>query len=52
MCYKCEAVDDLSVDFKQRAKRTHVCSTDDFVGKFIYYLRQSRPFEDNICYIT
>ena len=52
MCSKCEAVDDFSVDCKQCGKRTHVFLAEDLVGKFIYYLRQSRPFADIIYVIS
>ena len=52
MFSNCEAVDDLSVDCKQCGKRTHVFWAKDPVGKFIDYLRQSRPFADKICYFT
>jgi hypothetical protein len=52
MCSKCEAVDDLSVDYKQCGKRTHVFWAEDPVGKSIEYLPLSRPFADKICYIT
>jgi hypothetical protein len=48
MCSKCEAMDDLSVDFKQCGKRTHVFWAEDPVGKFIEYPRLSRPFADKI----
>ena len=48
----CEAVVDLSVDCKQCGKRTHVFWSEDAVGKFIDYLRLSRPFEDKIYVIS
>ena len=47
MCSKCEAVDDLSVDYEQCGKRTHMF-WQETVGKFIDYLRLSRPFADKI----
>jgi hypothetical protein len=43
MCSKYEAVDDLSVDCKQCGKRNHMFWQDP-VGRFIDYLRLSRPF--------
>jgi hypothetical protein len=52
MYSKCEAVDDLSVDCVQCGKRTHVFWTEDPVGKFIEYLRLSRPFADKIYVIS
>jgi len=52
MCYKCEAVDDLSIDWKHCGKRTHVFWAEDPVGKFIDYFRQSRPFADKIYVIS
>jgi hypothetical protein len=51
ICSKCEAMDELSVDFLQSGKRTHVFWAEEHVGKFIDYLRQSRPFADKI-YVT
>jgi len=51
MCSKCEAVDDISVDYKQCGKRIHVFWQDP-VGKFIDYLRQSRPFADKVYVIS
>ena len=47
MCCKCEAVDDMNVDYEQCVKLTHVF-WQDLVGKFLDYLRQSRPFADKI----
>ena len=47
MCSKCEAVDDMNVDCEQSGKSTHVFWQDP-VGKFIDYLRQSRPFAEKI----
>ena len=52
MCSKCEAVDELNVDCTQCGKRTHVFWAEDPVGKFIDYLRQSRPFADKIYVIS
>jgi len=52
VCSKCEAVDDLNVDCKQCGKRTHMFWAEDSVGKFIDYLRQSRPFADKIYVIS
>jgi len=52
MCSKCEVVDDLSVDFKQCSKHTLVFWAEDPVGKFIDYLRWSRPFADKIYIIS
>jgi len=46
MCSKCEAADVLCVDCIQCGKRTHVFWAETPVGKFIDYLRQSRPFTD------
>ena len=40
-------VDDMNVDCQQCGKRTHVF-LQDHVGKFVAYLRQSRPFADKI----
>lgn len=37
-----------SVDCKQCGKRTHVFWAEDPVGKFVDYLRQSRPFAGKI----
>ena len=51
MCCKREDVDDLSVDCEQCGKRVHVF-WQDTVGKFIDYLRQSRPFADNVYVIS
>ena len=48
---KCEAVDDIGVICEQCGKRTHVFWQDP-VGKFIDYLRQSKPFADKVCLIT
>jgi len=47
MCSKCEAVDDLSIDFEQCGKRVHRFWQDP-VGKFIDYLLLSRPFVGNV----
>ena len=38
ICCKCEAVDDLSVDFTHCGKRTHVFRTEHHVFNFIDYL--------------
>jgi len=43
MCSKCEAVGDLSIDCEEYGKPIHVF-WEDTVGKFIEYLRLSRPF--------
>ena len=51
MCSKCEAVDDLCVDCDQCGKRPHMLWQDP-VGKFVYYLRLSRSFGDNIYVIS
>ena len=51
MYSKCEALDNLSVDCQQCGERTHVFWQDP-VGKFIDYLRLSRPFVDNIYVIS
>ena len=51
MCSKCEAVDDLSVDCEQCGKRTQMF-WQETVGRFIDYLRLSRPFADNIYVIS
>jgi hypothetical protein len=51
MWSKCEAVDELSVDCEQFGKRTHMFWQDP-LGKFIDYLRLSRPFADNIYVIS
>ena len=45
ICSKCEAVDDLSVDCEQCGKRVHTF-WQELVGKYIDYIRQSRPFAD------
>ena len=50
-CSKCEAVDDISVDCEQCAKRTHMF-WQDAVGRFIDYLRLFRPFADKIYVIS
>ena len=47
MCSQCEAVGDMNVDCEQCGKRTHVFWQDP-VGKFIGFLRQSRPLADKI----
>jgi L-lactate utilization protein LutB len=52
MCSKSEAVEDLSVDCTQCGKCTHVFWVEDPVGKFIDYLRQSRPFADKMYVIS
>ena len=41
-------MNNLSVDCKQCGKRTYVFWAKDPVGKFIDYLRQSRPFVEQI----
>ena len=51
MCSKCEPVDDLSVDCERCGKRIHTFWQDP-VGKFIDYLRQSRPFADKVYVIS
>jgi len=51
MCCKCEAVEDVNVDCEQCGKRVHLFWQDP-VGKFIDYLRLSRPFADKICYFA
>ena len=51
MCSECETVDDLSVDCEQWGKRTHMFWQES-VGKFIDYLRLSRPFPDKIYVIS
>ena len=51
MCCKCEAMDDLSVDCERCGKRIHVF-WQDHVGKFIDYLRQSRPFAEKVYVIS
>jgi hypothetical protein len=51
MCSKCQAVDDMGIDCDQYGKRTHVF-WEDPVGKFIDYLRLSRPFADKIYAIS
>jgi len=43
MCSKCEAVDDMSVDYKQCGKRTYLFWAEDPVGKLTHYLWPSRP---------
>jgi len=50
MISKGEAVDDMSIDYEQCGKRTHMFWQDP-AGKFIEYLRLSRPFDDKI-YVT
>jgi hypothetical protein len=52
MCSKCEAVDDLGVDCTPCGKRTNMFWAEDTVGKFIDYLRQSRPFADKIYFVS
>jgi len=52
LCSKCEAVDDLSVDCTQCGKRTHMFWAEYHVGKYINYLRQSRPFADKIYVVS
>ena len=51
MCSKCEAVEDLSVDFEQCGKRAHTFWQDP-VGKFIDYIWQYRPFADKVNVIS
>ena len=51
MCSKCEPMDDLSVDCEQCGKRTQMFWQDP-VGKFIDYVRLSRPFADKIYFIS
>ena len=51
MCSKCEAMDDMEIDCDQCGNRTHVF-WEDPVGKFIDYLRLSRPFVDKIYVIS
>ena len=51
MCSKCEAVEDVNVDCEQCGKRVHTF-WQDLVGKFIDYLRLSRPFADKIYVIS
>ena len=51
-CSKCEAVDDFNVDSKECGERTHVFWAEEPVGKFVAYLRRSRPVADNIGHIT
>ena len=51
MCSKCEAVDDLSVDYQQCGKRGNKF-WQDLVSKFIDYLRPSRPFADKVYVIS
>ena len=48
MCCKCQAVE---IDCDQCGKRTHMF-WEDPVGKFIDYLRLSRPFADKIYVIS
>jgi hypothetical protein len=51
VCSKCETIKDNNVDCEQCGKRVHVFWQDS-VGKFIDYLRQSRPFADKIFVIS
>ena len=51
LCSKCQAMDDMEIDCDQCGKRTHVF-WEDPVGKFIDYLRLSRPFADKIYVIS
>jgi len=51
MCSKWGTVDDLSVDCEQCGKRVHTFWQDP-VGKFIDYLRQSRPFAGKVYVIS
>ena len=51
MCSKCETNDDLSTDCEQCGKRVHVFWQDP-IGKFIDYLRLSRPFADKLYVIS
>jgi len=46
-CCKCEAVEDVNVDCEQCGKSVHSFWQDP-VGKFIDYLRLSRPFTNNV----
>jgi hypothetical protein len=43
MCSKCIAMTNMNVDCEQCGKGIHVF-WEDLVGKFIHYLRLSRPF--------
>jgi len=47
MCSKCETVDDVNVNCEQCGTRDHTFWQDP-VGKFIDYLRISRPFANKI----
>jgi hypothetical protein len=49
MCPVCQNEDDMEVDCKQCGKRTH---GEDPIGKFIEYLRLSRPFADKVYVIS
>ena len=51
LCSNCEAVNDLSVDCEQCGKRTHMFWQVP-VGRFIDYLRLSRPFAEKIFVIS
>jgi hypothetical protein len=51
MCCKCEAVEDVNVDWKECGKRVHSFWQNP-VGKFIDYLRLSSPFVDKSCHYT
>jgi len=51
MFSKCETVGDVNVDCEQCGKRVHTFWQDP-VGKFIDYLRLSRPFADKIYVIS
>ena len=51
ICSKCEAVDDMSVEYEQCGKRIHVF-WQEHVGKFIDYLRQSGPFANKFYVIS
>jgi hypothetical protein len=50
-CVQSVTVDDLSIDCEQCGKRSHVF-WEDLIGKFIDYLRLSRPFADKIYVIS
>jgi hypothetical protein len=51
ICSKCETVDDLRVDCELCGKRIHAFWQDP-VGKFMEYLRQSRPFSIKVNIIS
>jgi len=50
MCCKCEAVEDVNVEYEQRGKRVHSFWQDPVI-KFIDYLRMPIPFADTFCAI-